>query len=153
MRILHVAASVTLAIVPLALGSTVIACPNGRFGTCIDQWSSSWSVDRTLRRHWTSVITPGARLDQARGEGQIVEFSDYECAACRVAYLSITRVVDSGRGPGIVYRHFPLPGNAMASEAARASICAEQQGRFHAMHALLFERNEWRSGTTWSREA
>lgn len=42
----------------------------------------------------------------------------------------------------VSYRHFPLPIHAHAFEAAVASECAGEQGRFLAFHDALFDNQE-----------
>src|SRR5204863_6513825 len=39
----------------------------------------------------------------------------------------------------IVFRQFPLDRNVLAGKAAEASLCAEAQGKFWAMHDAMFE--------------
>ena len=53
----------------------------------------------------------------------------------------------------MIYRHLPLPFHPAAEGAARASICAERQGRFREMYDRLFGTEAWLSDTNWNREA
>ena len=79
------------------------------------------------------------------GPHVIVEYGDYECPHSRQAFRSIQRLVRieqaQPRGVRCVFRHFPLTElhpNSLA--AARAAEAAALQGRFWAMHELLFHR-------------
>jgi protein-disulfide isomerase len=71
----------------------------------------------------------------------VVEYGDFECPNCKQAApavkLLFSRFPERVR---FVYRHFPLeevhPHALMAAEAAE---CAGAQGKFWAMHDLLFD--------------
>jgi protein-disulfide isomerase len=86
-------------------------------------------------------------VDHVRGgpEGRlIVEYGDYECPYSRAAFRQIERVESElGDRVRFAFRHFPLteihPHALAASAAAEA---AALQGRFWAMHQLLFRRQK-----------
>lgn len=89
-------------------------------------------------------------IDNVKGNASssvvIIEYSDFQCPACRT-YYSITRqlMAEFGGEVAFVYRHFPLTGiHANAELAARAAQAAGKQGKFWEMHDLLFEKqDEW----------
>ena len=71
----------------------------------------------------------------------LVEYGDFECPNCKqaapVVKLLLSHFSDRLR---FVYRHFPLEEvHPQALRAALAAECAGGQGRFWAMHDLLFE--------------
>ncbi len=70
----------------------------------------------------------------------IVEFSDFECPYCRTLARNMSEVTRQyGDRVRLVFRQFPIESihrNAMA--AAKASVCASDQGKFWEMHDLLF---------------
>jgi protein-disulfide isomerase len=69
----------------------------------------------------------------------IVEFSDFECPACKKASVTLGRVAaEYADRVRIVYRHLPLSIHKQAIPAAQASVCADRQGKFWEMHDLLF---------------
>jgi len=74
----------------------------------------------------------------------IVEFSDFECPACGVAYGTLERVKqDFNSDIYLTYRHFPLSAlHPFAQKAAEASECAAEQGKFWEMHGQLFENQQ-----------
>ena len=81
----------------------------------------------------------------------IVEFSDFECPACRQAAVQIPALLEQYPGKiRFVFRDFPLPMHARAVPAAAAAECAHDQGKFWEMHDLLFA-NQRRLGDTQLR--
>jgi protein-disulfide isomerase len=84
-----------------------------------------------------------ARDVAARGSSQapvtLVEFSDFQCPACRRSQEYLRAI--EARYPGqvrVVFRHFPLSMHPRAAKAAEAAECAGEQGRFWEMHDKLF---------------
>ena len=82
---------------------------------------------------------------------QIIEFSDFECPACKMAQPILEDLVR--RYPGkirLVYLHFPLEGHRWAPLAHRAAECAARQNRFWVYHDFLYAgQPDW----TGAREA
>jgi protein-disulfide isomerase len=73
----------------------------------------------------------------------ILEFADFECPACR--QFEPTLRAARAKYPSdvaVVFRHWPLPYHHFALPAARAAECANAQGRFEAMHDLLYARQD-----------
>ncbi|MBC8067886.1 MAG: thioredoxin domain-containing protein [Deltaproteobacteria bacterium] len=70
----------------------------------------------------------------------IVEYSDFQCPFCGQFANTLEELVaaypDDVR---VVFRQFPLPMHPDAELGARAAVAAGDQGRFWAMHDLLFE--------------
>lgn len=76
----------------------------------------------------------------------LVEYSDFQCPACRTYYPLVSQLVKEIGGEfAFAYRHFPLISiHPNAKPAARAAEAAGLQGQFFAMHDRLFERqDEW----------
>lgn len=76
----------------------------------------------------------------------LVEYSDFQCSACRAYYPVVEQVVEKYKDKiSFEYRHYPLASlhrNAFA--AARASEAAGNQGKFWEMYRLLFEnQSSW----------
>ena len=75
----------------------------------------------------------------------IVEFSDFQCPACKQAYeLLETQILPQlGDKALFVFRHYPLVNiHPMAWVAASASEEAGKQGKFWEMYAKLFESQQ-----------
>jgi protein-disulfide isomerase len=94
------------------------------------------------------LIAPvDAERDHVRGGGAagcvtLVEYGDYECPYSRAAYRAVG-VVERHLGDRLrfVFRHFPLREiHPHAQAAAEAAEAAAAQGRFWAMHDVLFMR-------------
>jgi protein-disulfide isomerase len=84
---------------------------------------------------------------------QVVEFGDFECPQC-ARFGSLTepdvrsRLVDKGV---IRFRFidFPLSMHRNTWNASRAAACADEQGKFWAMHDALFQaQDQWNGEAT-----
>ena len=82
----------------------------------------------------------------------VVEFLDYQCPFCRMGHDSIVSAQGKKKFQ-LIYKNLPLPGHPAAEGAARATICAEHQGRFEAMHDRLITTTAWQENQRWSEEA
>lgn len=71
----------------------------------------------------------------------LVEYGDYECPYCGMAYPVVKRVQSAlGNQLRFVFRNFPLAeAHPHARLAAQAAEAAGAQGRFWEMHDMLFE--------------
>lgn len=76
----------------------------------------------------------------------IFEFSDYQCPYCQKAQQTLKQVIKEYKDEvRVVFRDFPLETiHSLANQAAQATYCAQEQGKFWQMHDLLFEKqSEW----------
>lgn len=71
----------------------------------------------------------------------IVEFSNFECGACKAMEKTIEQIFKDYEGKvKLVYKHFPFEEPGWHAElAAEAAEAAGAQGKFWEMHDLLFE--------------
>jgi protein-disulfide isomerase len=70
----------------------------------------------------------------------IVEFSDFQCPFCSRITPTLEQVVTKyGDKVRLVFRQFPLPMHPNAAKAAEAALCANEQGKFWAMHDAMFK--------------
>lgn len=75
----------------------------------------------------------------------VTEYADFECPACGAAYSLITKPVLDKYGSQIRYehKHFPLTGiHRYALEAAQATECAADQGKFWEYAEVVFTKQE-----------
>lgn len=79
----------------------------------------------------------------------IVEYSDFQCPACKVAEPVIKQLMDLyGKDTRFIFKNFPLDRpHPYARAAAWFAECAGRQGRFWPVHDLLYERQE-----LWSQD-
>ena len=75
----------------------------------------------------------------------VVEWADFECPHCGMAAPIIHKVVDEPEfkpKTRFVFKNYPLPSHEHADPAARASVAAQNQGKFWEMHDQLFTHQE-----------
>lgn len=70
----------------------------------------------------------------------LVEFSDFECPACKAAKPIVESLLTKYNGQiQFVYRFFPLPSHEFGFISAEAAEAAGRQGKFWEMRNKLFE--------------
>ncbi len=98
------------------------------------------SVDEVVE---TDIVkgNPDAKLT-------LVEYSDFQCPACRGQHEAIRKIWPSVKGSvRFVYRHFPLTNiHPHAITAAYYSEAAAKQGKFWELHDIFFDRQRQWSG-------
>ncbi|HEY4479160.1 MAG TPA: DsbA family protein [Candidatus Paceibacterota bacterium] len=93
-----------------------------------------------------SVTAKDWMRDNLSASTTLLEYSDFECPACRAYYPVLKQIHDEfGSKIRFVYRHFPLTQHANARLAARAAEAAGVQGKFWEMHDRIFDTQE-----TWA---
>ena len=111
------------------------------------------ATEATLREYYTSKYAPKGKVPRfdvtkAPHDGnvdapiKIVEFYDYECPHCAHFKKEMEQVLGDRAGKVVTYfMQFPLERNHPDSRsAAQAALAAEQQGKFKAMHDVLFAK-------------
>jgi len=80
----------------------------------------------------------------AQAKVTIVEWSDFQCPACRQAESALKQILaDYPQEVRLVYRHFPLTQiHKQAMAAAELAEAAAAADKFWQMHNLLFERQD-----------
>ncbi len=73
----------------------------------------------------------------------VVEFSDFQCPYCSRAADTLTKLKTKyGTKVRFVFRQFPLSFHQNANLAAQASLAANAQGKFWAMHDVMFKNQK-----------
>ncbi|MBI2593448.1 thioredoxin domain-containing protein [Candidatus Daviesbacteria bacterium] len=93
---------------------------------------------RLVREDSLKISTDSAKLT-------MVEFGDFQCPACAIAYPGIKKAISDFPGQvNFVFRHFPLSQHKNAEIAARAVEAANLQGKAWEMHDKLYDlQPEW----------
>jgi protein-disulfide isomerase len=94
---------------------------------------------------WDSIISYGHTMISAAGARvTIMEFSDFECPYCKRFATGVLPAIrrEFPNEINFVFRHWPLPRHRFSYPAARAEECAATEGKFSAMHDLLFEKQD-----------
>ncbi|MGI9139958.1 MAG: DsbA family protein [Gemmatimonadaceae bacterium] len=95
----------------------------------------------------------GYMLGDSSAPVQIVEFGDFECPSCaRFATITEpdvrTRIIETGLA-NLTYFDLPLPQHLNSQAASNAAACADDQGKFWAMHGQIYARqHEWSTYAT-----
>lgn len=71
------------------------------------------------------------------GDVTVTVFMDYACGYCRASLPGLAELTAKDPGVRIVYREYPVLGEASVT-AARFALAAAQQGKFRAFHDALF---------------
>lgn len=94
-----------------------------------------------------AVTEPTAHVKgNLESELTLIEYSDFQCPACKNAAPQIQSLVDQhGESFQLEYRHFPLRSiHPNAQIGAQAAEAAGMQGKFWEMHDMLFDKqSEW----------
>lgn len=76
------------------------------------------------------------------GDVTVIEFFDYRCGYCKRAASAVTQLQQDDPGVRVVYKDFPILGEASVF-GARAALAAREQGKHQAFHeAMLASDNE-----------
>jgi protein-disulfide isomerase len=84
-------------------------------------------------------------INEQKGKPRVVltEYSDFQCPTCKY-FSPIVNKLKKAYGDTLVvrYRYFPLSQHQYSRLAARAAQAAKDQGKFWAMHDLLFKNQD-----------
>lgn len=85
----------------------------------------------------------GQRIGSDSAKVKLVEFSDFQCPACKGAQPFVEKLIaENDSNFQFIYRHYPLSQHINAKAAAAAAEEAGVQGKFWEMHDKLFETQE-----------
>jgi protein-disulfide isomerase len=73
----------------------------------------------------------------------VVEFSDYQCPACRRNHETMKKILETYQGRvKYVYKDFPLRSHRWAAKAAEGARCAGEQHKFTEFQDVLFSSDQ-----------
>lgn len=103
---------------------------------------------------WQVYTQGGHRSGPEHAPVTMVVFSDFQCPACRLLATHAKALQkEFPQQLAIIHRHSPLSRHSFAVDAARASECAAEQGRFAAFHDALFVEQSSIGLAPWTRFA
>ena len=70
------------------------------------------------------------------GDVTVIEFFDYRCGYCKRVASAVTQLQQDDPGVRVVYKDFPILGEASVF-GARAALAAREQGKHQAFHEAL----------------
>lgn len=87
----------------------------------------------------------GQKIGSSSAKVKLVEFSDFQCPACKSAEPAIKQtLLKYSDDLQFIYRHFPLPQHTHAKQAATLAEAAGEEGKFWEMHDKIFEtQSQW----------
>src|SRR3989338_1976998 len=87
----------------------------------------------------------GQKIGSGSAKVKLVEFSDFQCPACKAAEPFVKQVIEKNKeNLQLIYRHFPLSQHIHAREAANFAEYASAEGKFWLVHDKLFEtQQDW----------
>ncbi|MBU2229417.1 DsbA family protein [Patescibacteria group bacterium] len=93
---------------------------------------------------YTNVDSPRPFKGNPDARVVVQEFSDFQCPACRAGAKSINLVLEKfGDQIKLEFKHFPLTTiHENAFNAALASECANDQGKFWELHDKMFDNQD-----------
>jgi protein-disulfide isomerase len=106
--------------------------------------AGSFIFARGSRKPFSSAAPDYRKLGPADAKVTIVEFSDFECPACRIAEPPMRALLKLYEGKvRLVFKHFPLERmHHHARAGAIAAECAGRQGKFWEFHHELYDHQE-----------
>jgi protein-disulfide isomerase len=107
---------------------------------------------RATVKEWRQFGETGLWLhDRPEAPVQIVVFSDFQCPFCARLVPRLDSVSAEFQDTiGIRFRQFPLDGiHPYARTAARAALCAAEQGKFHELHDAMFAHQDEIGVLSW----
>jgi protein-disulfide isomerase len=143
------------AINALLLGGLLffIVQPDGMVRTKYRAFQESRQTRLAASQNWDELVSSPERIGNREATNLVVVYADYQCSFCRIAHERLKLILEEYPEAAVVYRHFPLTNNPHSEAAARASICAQEQRRFVALNAFLYETSDWQEGPDWTEIA
>jgi protein-disulfide isomerase len=91
-------------------------------------------------RQYTVATAGSPASASGKRKIEVIEFSDFQCPFCKRVNPTIKRIEDEyGDDVRIVFKHMPLSIHPAAKGAHAAAEAAHKQGKFWAMHDLIFQ--------------
>jgi len=97
----------------------------------------------TAEEIWNATQSPASPVSgNLNGDVSVIEFFDYRCGYCKRVASAVTQLQRDDPGVRVMYKDFPILGEA-SFFGARAALAAREQGKHQAFHeAMLASDNE-----------
>lgn len=135
----------------LALAVWTVAQPSSPLRKKWDLHRSRIATRDAARQNWSQLVEISIRLYDGVEPPTVIAVSDYECPFCRQASASVDSAIAGGAR--IAYLLLPRSTSPTGKGAALAAICADNLGEFVDMHSHLMRSEDWRTDSSWVREA
>jgi len=131
-------------IVILAIGGFFIIQPTLQKAQLI---SSSKTAQKTpsLQDDALLATKAGISIGPTDARVTVVEFIDFQCPYCKVAHPTLLQLIHDYKQKSVrfIFRQFPIISiHPQALNAAHASLCANEQGKFLAFYDTAYTRQE-----------
>lgn len=106
-----------------------------------DGLRAKYAIAAELGPYRVPVAASGPARGSASAPVTIIEFGDFECPYCAEAERELRSILSAHpQEVRLVYRNLPLADlHPHAELAARAGVCADQQGKFWDLHDVMFK--------------
>ena len=103
---------------------------------------------------WEELLREGVLVGDSGASIKIIEFADLECPSC-ARFFSAVASAKQRHGEDLAFNfiHFPLLSHRFSRPAARATECANEQGRFAQLIGAVFAKQDSLGLKTWSSYA
>lgn len=146
----HLGTVSNVIVIVLVIGFVVQS--DGGVGRWWRQYRRDVATQKAISRMWPALeARRESRLGAHDAPIQIIEVADYQCPFCKAVHDAVQKTLQRNPNLAISFVHYPLAAiHPHAEAAARASICAEQQGFFKEMHDHLLETDDWQTSPDWA---
>lgn len=101
----------------------------------------------SVKRVDSAILVGDGRHFEGKEDAKvvIVEFSDFQCPACKAAYSEMKKVLEAYKDKvKIIYRDYPLVSiHQYSQQAANAAEFAAENGKFWEWHDLMFTNQDF----------
>ncbi len=133
----------------IATLAVMLLRPTGPIGAWVAERKQTHESQRRIALVWNVLAEGPSLLRFVDSEiAPVVEFIDYQCPGCKSVAPQVEAAAGDARR-GVIIRHFPLSIHDYAESAARAAICAEDEGKFESMHQKLITLSDWSRPPDW----
>ena len=111
-------------------------------------------VASVVNENRAAIETPfkGGWAGAADGDVVLVEFFDYACGYCKASQADIQRLLNEDKKLKIVWREFPVLGQA-SQDAALVSLAAAEGGKYELFHNKMFDLGRPTEGNVKTAQA